>query len=61
MIPAGQHALISTRKLAHSPIKKYRIMRLSKVRTVSTACKASTTIRVNDLLYDDSLSFHWVY
>jgi len=43
MIPAGQHALISTRKLAHSPIKTYGITRLSKVRIVSTTCKASTT------------------
>jgi hypothetical protein len=40
MILVGQHALISIRKIAHSPRKpKWK----SKVRTVGTTCQASTT------------------
>ncbi len=60
MILVGQHALNSIRKLVHLP---NNVLSYEGVRTVGTTAKSqqqSKSLKVKDLMYDDSLSFGWV-
>jgi hypothetical protein len=59
MILVAQQALISIRELAHSPIKAY-CQKWGQSALHAKHQQQSESLKVHDIMDDDSLSFEWV-